>query len=59
MIIKKLKLPVSGRFPTQNKWLSMDDYVKFVNFCASHFPRARMTKKEWLAMHAGVPFSIK
>ncbi|MFA4981793.1 MAG: hypothetical protein WC592_04920 [Candidatus Omnitrophota bacterium] len=42
-----------------DKRLSMDDYVKFVNFCAKHFPRKRMSKDEWLTLHRGIPFSLK
>lgn len=53
-----LNLPV-GDFPEQHKWLSMNDYIEFINFTSKHFPRKRITKKEWLDLHRGVPFSIK
>jgi len=55
----KMNLPVSGKFPDQDRWLTMDEYIKFVNFCANHFPRNKTSKREWLAMHAGIPFSMK
>lgn len=42
-----------------DKSLSMDEYLEFVNFCAQHFPRKKMSKNEWLAIHRGVPFSLK
>lgn len=56
---KKMNLPVSGKFPDQDRWLTMDEYIKFVNFCAINFPRKKMSKNEWFAMHRGIPFSIK
>ncbi|MCX5686180.1 MAG: hypothetical protein NTW09_01770 [Candidatus Omnitrophica bacterium] len=57
MIKGKLKLPV-GKFPEHDKWLSMDDYIKFINFTSTYFRRKR-TKKDELAMRVNVPFSIK
>lgn len=52
-----LKLPI-GKFPEQDRWLSMDDYIKFINFTSTYFRRKR-TKKYELAMRVNVPFSIK
>lgn len=59
MNTERLRLPVSDKFPVSDRWLSMDEYVEFVNFCSRYFPRKKMSKKEWLALHRGVPFSIK
>lgn len=54
----ELKLPV-GKFPEQDRWLSMDEYIEFVNFCANNFPRSKVSVKEEAAMRVNVPFSIK
>lgn len=48
-----------NKLPYLDKHLSMDEYFKFVNFCAEHFSGKKMSKKEWFAMHRGVPFSLK
>lgn len=53
-----MKFP-SGKFPEQNRWLSMDDYVRFVNFNLQCFGKRKISKKDELAMHVNVPFSIK
>ena len=58
MIKGKLKLPV-GKFPEHDRWLSMDDYVEFVNFTNRYFHKNKMSKKDELAMRVNVPFSIK
>ena len=55
--IPDLKLPVGG-FPQHDSWLSMDDYIKFINFTSTYF-RRKMTKKDELMMRVNVPFSIK
>ena len=56
--MEKLKLPIGGGLPEQHKWLSMDDYIKFINFTSTYFRRKR-TKKDVLIMRVNVPFSIK
>lgn len=58
MIKEKLNLPV-GKFPEQDRWLSMDDYVRFINFCHTYFPPKKQSKKDELTMRVNVPFSIK
>lgn len=55
--MKKLKLPVINNFPEENKWLSMDEYIEFVNFIANNFPRDK--KRDDADMRVDVPFSIK
>lgn len=59
--MEKLKLPVMCGIPENNKWLSMDEYIKFVNFNAKCFRkyRIRNRKTDEMAMHVNVPFSIK
>lgn len=57
MIKGKLNLPV-GKFPEHDRWLSMDDYIKFINFTSTYF-RRKKAKKDDLAMRVNVPFSIK
>jgi len=56
--MKKLKLPVLDKFPEQDKWLSMDEYIRFVNFCAKYFPRNRPSRADEIAMRVNVPFSL-
>ncbi len=51
-----LKLPI-GEFPEQDRWLSMDDYIEFVNFCANNFPKDKVSAEEAF-VHVRVPFSI-
>lgn len=57
--MKKLKLPVSDKFPEQDRWLSMDEYIEFVNFCANNFPKDKVSVREEASMRVNVPFSIK
>ena len=57
--MEDMKLPMSDKFPESNRWLSMEEYFKFVNFILKSFPRQKMTKKEWVAMHSGARFSLK
>jgi len=57
--MKKLKLPMAGGTPESHKWLSMDDYVEFVNFNLKYFRIINNTKKYEAAMRVSVPFSIK
>jgi len=56
--MKKLKLPIIGDLPERNKWLSMDEYIRFVNFNLKI--RGRETaKRDETAMRVNVPFSIR
>lgn len=55
--MKKVKSSRSG-FPGRDKWLSMDEYIKFVNFNARYFRKDKASKAEKLAMRVDVPFSI-
>jgi len=56
---KKFKLQVPDKFPSQDKWLSMDEYIRFVNFCANHFPINKVSVADEITMRVNVPFSIK
>jgi len=57
--MEKLKLPISKDFPEANGWLSMDDYIEFVNFNSKYFRPGKRTKKDKLYMPVNVPFSLK
>ena len=57
--MKKLKLPLITNFPEQNKWLSMNEYIKFINFNATNFQKRKNNKKFEINMHTGAPFLIK
>jgi len=57
--MKKLKLPKITDFPDQKRWLSMDEYVRFVNFTAAHLHKKRNAKKSALDMAVTVPFSLE
>lgn len=55
--MKKLKLPILKNAPENNKWLSMDEYIKFLNFNAELFGR-KGAKKTEDDMPVNVPFRI-
>lgn len=57
--MKKLILPSSGKNVEQDRCLSMNDYIRFVDFNLRCFGKARIAKKDELAMHVNVPFSIR
>jgi hypothetical protein len=57
--MKKIKLPASNKFPEQNRWLSMDDYVEFINFNSRYFRKNKSSKEDDIAMRVNVPFTIK
>jgi hypothetical protein len=57
--MEKLKLPIIADFPAQDRWLSMDEYIKFVNFISAHFRKTKNVKKNEIDMRVNVPFSIK
>lgn len=57
--MKKMKLPIIANFPGQDKWLPMDEYIKFVNFFSTHLRKRKINKKNEINMRANVPFSIK
>ena len=59
MSVKKIKLPMLNKFPEQNRWLSMDEYIKFVNFNLKYFIKNKNVKRDELAMRVNVPFSIR
>ncbi len=54
----ELKLPI-GKFPEQDRGLSMDEYIEFVNFCADNFPKDKVSVREEVTMRVNVPFSLK
>jgi hypothetical protein len=56
--VKKMKLPIIKGEGPPDKVLSMDDYVKFVNFASSLFPGRRISKKDERAMRVDVPFTL-
>ncbi len=57
--MKKLNLPIIADFPGQDKWLSMNEYIRFVNFTATHFRKRKRSKKNEMNMRVTVPFLIK
>lgn len=57
--MRKLKLPVISELPEKRKWLSMDEYVEFVNFNLRHFRRSKIAKRDEMAMRVSTPFVIK
>lgn len=57
--MKKLKLPITDKHVEQDRYLSMNEYVAFVNFNLRYFRKEKIAKKDELAMHVNVPFSIK
>jgi hypothetical protein len=57
--MKKINLPTTKNFPAQNRWLSMNEYIKFINFAAAHFPKQKNSKTNEIKMLVNVPFSIK
>lgn len=57
--MKALKLPPFIRTPENNKWLSMDDYIAFIKFNSTHFPKRHKTKKDEAVMRVNAPFSIQ
>lgn len=57
--MKKLKLPIVRNSPENHKWLSMDEYIKFVNFNFKYFRKKNNTKSGEADTRVDVPFSIK
>lgn len=57
--MKKLKLPVTDKDAGQDRWLSMNDYIKFVNFNLRCFGKRKISKRDEIAMHVNAPFLIK
>jgi len=51
--MKKLNLPIIRQSAPQAKWLSMDDYLKFVNLClrCSFDKKANKRWKKMLAVN--------
>ena len=57
--MKKLNLPIMRGKGPEAKWLSMDDYLKFVNLHL-RYTFDRETNEQWKKMLAvDVPFVIK
>ena len=54
-----MKLPIIANFPERDKWLSMDEYIRFLNFTAAHFRKRKHNKINEINMLVNVPFSIK
>ncbi|MFH0764702.1 MAG: hypothetical protein V1927_06840 [Candidatus Omnitrophota bacterium] len=57
--MEKLNLPIGKWIPEQHKWLSMNEYIEFVNFTHKYFHKNKLSKKDELIMRVDVPFSIK
>jgi len=57
--MKKIKLPTTAGFPEQEKWLQMEEYIRFINFSAAHFRKIQKNKRHGMNMLVDVPFSIK
>lgn len=57
--MEKMKLPIIRDIPKKERWLSMDDYFKFVIFNLCH-TSARKASREWKKMlGVNVPFVLK
>lgn len=57
--MKKLKLPIiKGALPAA-KWLSMDDYVRFVSLNLRYAPDKETIRKQKKLAAVNVPFSLK
>ena len=57
--MKTLKLPLFIETQEKYKWLSMNDYLEFLKFNSTHFPKRRGTKKDEAVMRVSAPFSIQ
>ena len=57
--MERLKLPIIRNLPEQNRWLSMDEYIKFVNFNLKYFRRKKGVKRDEREMRVNVPFLIR
>jgi len=57
--MKKTKSSVTGKTFGHDKFLSMDEYVAFVNFNMRYFRKGKTAKSDEIAMRVNVPFSIK
>lgn len=56
--MKKLKLPIAADFPEQRKWLSMDEYVGFVNFSLKIRVKTNR-KRDEIKMRVNTPFCLQ
>ncbi len=57
--MKKLNLPIiKGNIPAA-KWLSMDDYLKFVTLNLKHTLDKKIIKKQKRLTAVNVPFLLK
>ena len=57
--MKKLNLPVIRESLPEAKWLSMDDYLKFVNLHLK-YTFDRKANRQWKKMLAvNIPFSMR
>lgn len=56
--MEKLRLPViKGPVPT-TKWLTMDDYIKFVNLNLKYTLKRKTYRKRQKLLAVNVPFSL-
>ena len=57
--MEKMKLPVVRNIPTKDKWLSMDDYLKFVIFNLRYTSDGKTGRKWKRLLGINVPFVLK
>jgi len=57
--MKELKLPIIRRPLPVAKWLSMDDYLKFVNLNLKYALDRKTVRKQKKLQVVNVPFSLK
>ncbi|MEK6563658.1 MAG: hypothetical protein AABZ27_02815 [Candidatus Omnitrophota bacterium] len=57
--MEKMKLPVICNIPTKDKWLSMDDYLKFVIFNLRYTSDRKNGRKWKRLLGINVPFVFK
>ena len=57
--MKELKFPIIKGATPPAKWLSMDDYLKFVNLHLKYTFNKRTNKKWRRLLDVNVPFSLR
>ena len=57
--MEKMKLPVVRNIPIKDKWLSMDDYLKFVIFNLRYTSDGKTGRKWKRLLGINVPFVLK
>ena len=57
--MEKMKLPVVRNIPIKDKWLSMDDYLKFVIFNLRYTSDGKTGRKWKRLLGINAPFVLK